>query len=201
MNNLYWALDVSTTNIGMALFDSAGNLLELKHLQLKIKRVEIPLDRLINKVDLFRDYIFGYIELIEKKYNGKIAKIYIEEPLKGSKNINTAILLQKFNGMVCYLLYEILKIYPSEISVNESRKIFCPELVVKTFNKKKNIMIEVLSFPKNIDKKDYIWKRVADVEKGIQWIYDRNSKLKDESYDMSDAYCVGYSSMKRDGII
>ena len=38
MEKYIWSLDISTTNVGFALWDYKGNLIELKHLSLNIDK-------------------------------------------------------------------------------------------------------------------------------------------------------------------
>lgn len=90
---------------------------------------------------------------------------------------------------------------PEKISVHESRKLFCPELV--KISKRKGELVETLSFPDEYKKKKklYIWEKVARLEPQIEWFYTRNNTLKDMCFDMSDSYAVGIAGLKKLGII
>lgn len=200
VNKIYMSLDISTTNVGIAIFNSTGELLELRHLKLKNDPDIIDFDRLLYKSINFKEYFKELFDvLVSKKLS--IADIYIEEPLLASIDQGTAIKLQKFNGMCSYIVYDIFNLYPKLISVHESRKLFCPELVTKSVKRGK--IIEKMSFPKDYikNKKQYIWEKVSSKEANIDWFYTRTGSLKQESYDMSDAYCVGKSSLYKYGII
>lgn len=207
MEKYIWSLDISTTNIGSALWDSNGKLIELKHLELKLSK-NVPIeDRLIHKAEIFREYVLDFKERVLRDLNGDIENIVIEEPLGGSKNPSTAALLFGFNGICTYILYQIFDIYPIKISVYDSRKAFCEELVtVLTKKNRKTGKIEkkeLLSFPIEYrkNKKVYIWEKVCKLEPQIEWFYKRNGEPKDINFDMSDAYCVGYAGLKQLGII
>lgn len=197
-----WSLDVSTTNIGSALWDSQGKLIELKHLELKLgKDIEID-DRILHKAEIFRKYVEEFKERILNELNGEIRHIIIEAPLGGSNNSNTVSLLYSFNGICTYILYKIFDIYPKKISVYDSRKLFCPELV--HLEKRKGEMVEVLSFPPEYikEKKLYIWKKVRKLEPQIIWFYKKDSNQpKDMCYDMADSYCCGHAYMIKMEII
>ena len=199
----YWSLDVSTTNVGSALWDDKGKLIELKHLSLKISK-DVPVEfRDLHKADLFKEYCENYKKRIETEYQGKIKHVFIEAPLNNTpKNINTTALLLGFNGIARYILYEIFDFPPEKITVHESRKLFCPELV-KTTKKRDGSIKETLSFPVNYRtrKKLYIWEKVSKLEPQINWFYTRNNTLKDICYDMSDSYCVGYAGLRKIGVI
>lgn len=199
----YLSLDISTTNVGIALWDEEGVLMELKHLALKVKRDVEPEYRDLIKGELFEEYFIKYKKRIEKEYNGEIKKIIVEAPLPNTKvNINTTALLLGFNGEARWILYKIFGVLPKKITVHESRKVFLPEFVKLV--KKKGVMEEVLSFPKgwkSDEKKHYIWEKVCKLEEHIRWDMKNTGMPKDYCYDISDAYCVGYSQLKLDGII
>lgn len=197
MENYIWSLDISTTNVGLALWNEKGKLVELKHLELKNdKDVNIE-DRDIVKADIFKRYCMSYIEYIKTELNGKIIKIFVEAPLSNTPvNINTTALLLGFNGMARFVIFEVFGMIPQMISVYDSRKLFLPELVSKS--KKAGQIVETLSFPKEYvkDKKLYIWEKVAKLEPQIEWFYTRNNTLKNMCFDMSDSYAVGIAGLK-----
>jgi hypothetical protein len=202
MERYIWSLDISTTNIGSALWDKRGKLIELKHLELKLGK-DIPVeDRDMHKAEIFRKYVEDYKERIKHELNSEIAHIVVEEPLGGSNNANTVSLLYGFNGICRYLLFRVFNVYPKKISVYDSRKLFCPELV--HLEKKKGEMVEVLSFPPEYikEKKLYIWKKVCTLEPQIEWFYKKDSnEPKDMCFDMSDSYAVGIAGLKQLGIL
>lgn len=202
MENYIWSLDISTTNIGMALWDVNGKLIELKHLELKTDKNTPVENRDLYKAEIFKKYVMEFKERILNELNGIITQVIVEEPLGGSNNANTVSLLFGFNGICRYILYTVFGSYPMKISVYESRKIFCNELVkVSTVKGKRK---ETLSFPPEYrkEKKLYIWKKVCNLEPQIEWFYKRNSeKPKDMCFDMSDSYAVGFAGLKKMGII
>jgi len=207
MEKYIWSLDISTTNIGSALWSSKGKLIELKHLELKIDKKIVPENRLIHKAQMFKEYVLEYKERLVKELNGEIIQIIVEQPIGGSVNANTVAMLLEFNGMARYILYEIFEIHPILISVHNSRKIFCSELIQSSTKKNRKTgqieTVETLSFPLEYKdkKKLYIWKKVNKLEPHIKWFYKTNGELKDTNYDMSDSYAVGYAGLKQLGII
>lgn len=198
-------LDVSTKTIGMALFEADGKLLELTHVTPKIKpQPETKLEELFKKVDAFERLITRYIEL-------DIERVVIEEPLLSSNNVYTVATLLKFNGMISKVVSEVLNVIPEFISSNDSRRYAFPELVQKRTVKKdgtqlnqkqidKNVPVLFGSYPFDIDKKQVIWNKVANLEPQIVWEYDKNQKLKKENFDMTDAYTCVRAIMCRDTI-
>jgi hypothetical protein len=208
MEKYIWSLDISTTNIGSTLIDMKGKLIELKHLELKLGK-DIPVEnRYIHKSEIFRKYIEEYKERILHELNGEIIEIIIEEPLGGSNNANTVSLLYGFNGICSYILYKTFNIYPKKISVYESRKLFCPELVHTSKKKNRKTgeieIIQTLSFPPEYikEKKLYIWKKVCKLEPQIEWFYKKDSnEPKDMCFDMADSYCCCYSGIIKFGLL
>jgi len=202
MEKYIWSLDVSTTNVGCSLWDENGKLIELKHLALKTDKDTVVEDRDIYKAEVFKEYCIAYKRKIEEELNGEIIHVFIEAPLSNTpKNINTTALLLGFNAIARYILYKVFDLMPTKISVYESRKLFCPELVKVSM--KKGERVETLSFPEKYlkDKKLYIWEKVAKLEPQIEWFYTKNNTLKDMCFDMSDSYCVGVAGLKTLGIL
>jgi hypothetical protein len=197
MEKYIWSLDISTTNIGFALWNNKGKLIELKHLELITdKNVNVE-DRDIHKAEIFKKYVQDYKEYILNELNGEIINIIVEEPLGGSNNSNTVSLLFGFNGICRYILFQIFNIFPKKISVYDSRKLFCSELVKTSI--KKGEKVETLSFPIEYrdKKKLYIWKKVVKLEPQIEWFYKKGTdEPKDMCFDMSDSYAVGYAGLK-----
>lgn len=195
-----WSLDISTTNVGMALWDERGKLVELRHLKLETNK-NVPEEvRYLDKADIFKDYVLLFKDRVEKQYSCTIKNVFVEAPLMNTPvNIETTAKLLAFNGIACYILKEIFNVPPYLISVYNSRKLFCPELV--KVKKVKGKIKETLSFPKDIDKKVYLWNKVAKMEPQVKWIYKKSGDVKETSYDMSDAYVVGFSGLKVLGIV
>lgn len=194
-----WSLDISTTNVGMCLWNEKGSLIEVRHLKLETNK-DVPEEiRYLDKAQMFKQYAVAFKKRVEKEFRCTIKNVIVEAPLMNTPvNIETTAKLLGFNAICSYILNEIFDVPPYHIKVYDSRKIFCPELVNKKVTKGK--IKETLSFPKDIDKKVYLWNKVAQMEPTIKWIYKKNGSVKETSYDISDAYVVGYSGLKVLGI-
>ena len=181
-------LDISTSTIGWALFDiQSKELLELTHISPRPKNVkDDKLKELLLKSEIFAEKLKEYVNL-------GIVKVIIEEPLLNSNNIRTVQTLLRFNSFLCKEIYETLGIVPEFISTYNSRKFAWPDLVREN-DKGKFVLFGGL--PKDIDKKQIIWEKVAKKEPQIIWSYTKNNTLKKENFDQTDAYtCVlGYMS-------
>jgi len=191
-----WSIDVSTSNLGCALWDEKGNLVEVRHLVLKNNK-DIPEEvRYLDKAKVFKEYVLKFKKEIEGAYGCEIDNIFVEAPLQNTPvNIETTAKLLAFNGIVCYILDEVFGKAPYLISIYISRKLFFPEHVTR--KKVKGQIKETLSLPKNIDKKHYIWEKVARLYPQIAWHYKKDgTSLKETSYDISDSIVVGLAGLK-----
>jgi len=185
-------LDISTKTIGWSLFDiKTQELLELTHFSPVIKpKVDEKIQELLLKVDAFEEKLNGYKNL-------GITSVIIEEPLLNSNNVWTVGTLLRYNSMITKSIYDILGIVPSYISTYNSRKFAWPELVQQN-DKGKYVLFGGL--PKDVDKKELVWKKVSDKEPQIKWLYTKNNTLKKECYDMADSYTCVLGYMKEQKI-
>jgi hypothetical protein len=185
-------LDVSTRTIGWALFDiQSKELLELTHFSPVIKpKPEDKIEELLLKVYAFEEKLINYKNL-------GITKVVIEEPLLNSNNVWTVGTLLRYNSMITKSIYDILGIVPCYISTYNSRKFAWPDLVQQN-DKGKYVLFGGL--PKDVDKKELVWKKVSDKEPQITWLYTKNNTLKKECYDMADSYTCVLGYMKEQKI-
>ena len=181
-------LDISTRTIGVALFDiQTKELLELTHFSPVIKpKQENKIQELLMKVHAFEEKLNGYRNL-------GITKVVIEEPLLNSNNVWTVGTLLRYNSMISKSIYDILGIVPDYISTYNSRKFAWPELIQKN---DKNKFVLFGGLPKDVDKKELIWKQVSEKEPQITWLYTKNNTLKKECFDMADSYTCVLGHMK-----
>lgn len=184
---IFLGFDISTTCIGISLFDNNGDLIKVEHLVLKPDKDVLPEHRIFAKANMFEAFIQKF-----KEY--EVTKIFIEEPLVMSNNINTSNLLMKFNGICSYILLNHLLVIPDYISVHNIRVALCPELIRTEI--KKGVQKNVLSFPKDIKGKEYIFTKIQTIYKDIDWVKDKKGQLSKFNYDMSDAIAVGLAGLK-----
>jgi hypothetical protein len=185
-------LDISTKTTGWSLFDiKTQELLELTHFSPVIKpKPEDKIEELLLKVVAFEEKLINYKNL-------GITKVVIEEPLLNSNNVWTVGVLLRYNSMITKSIYDILGIVPSYISTYNSRKFAWPDLVQQN-DKGKHVLFGGL--PKDIDKKEIIWRKVSNKEPQITWLFTKNNTLKKECYDMSDSYTCVLGYMKQENI-
>jgi len=201
-------LDVSTKTIGIALFEDneeSGKLQLLTHITPKVKpKPKDNIELLIKKVQIFEE------EFLEKYSDIDITRVFIEEPLLRSNNVNTVATLLRFNGMICKSVYEVLNVIPEFISSYDARKYAFPDLMgvrkikkngeiynEKEISKKSPVLFG--GYPYDIDKKRIIWEKVNEKEPQIVWLYNKYQKLSKENFDMTDAYSCVIGAMRKNG--
>jgi len=203
------SLDVSTSTIGISLFEDLGDKGELKllhHVSPKVKpQPETKMEELFRKVEIFeKEFLTNYTDF-------GITKVIIEEPLLQSNNVYTIATLLRFNGMISKSVYDTIGVVPDFISSYDARKYAFPELMgVRRFKKDgtplaekqiaKNTPVLFGEYDFTVDKKYVIFEKVCDLEPQITWFYDKHNKLKKENFDMSDAYVCGLAYMKKQGL-
>lgn len=207
-NKFILALDVSTSTIGIALFEDLGTKGKLKllhHVSPKVKpKPSDKMEELFKKVEIFQT------EFLNKYIGFGITKVVIEEPLLQSNNVYTIATLLRFNGMISKSVYDTLGIIPEFISSYDARKYAFPELMAIRKTKKDGTALSEKQIAKNepvlfggysfdVDKKYVLWEKVADLEPQVTWFYDKNNKLKKETFDTSDAYVAARGLMRKNG--
>lgn len=203
------ALDVSTSTIGIALFENMGEKGKLKllhHVSPKVKPLpENKMEELFKKVEIFQN------EFLNKYIGFGITKVIIEEPLLQSNNVYTIATLLRFNGMISKSVYDTIGVVPDFISSYDARKYAFPELMdVRKFKKDgtplpekqiaKNEPVLFGGYSFDVDKKMVIFEKVCELEPQITWMLDKKNKLKKENFDMSDAYTCGIALMQKTGV-
>ena len=200
------ALDVSTSTIGIALFEDMGEKGKLKllhHVSPKVKpKPENKMEELFKKVEIFeKEFLSHYSDV-------GITRVVIEEPLLQSNNVYTIATLLRFNGIISKSCYDTIGVVPEFISSYDARKYAFPELMALRKAKKDGTPLPEKQIAKNspvlfggyafdVDKKSVIWELVSDLEPQIMWLFDKNSKLKKENFDMTDAYTCGRAYMQK----
>ena len=200
------ALDVSTSTIGIALFEDLGNKGKIKllhHVSPKVKpKPTDKMEELFRKVETFEsEFLSNYADF-------GITKVVIEEPLLQSNNVYTIATLLRFNGMISKSVYDTIGVVPEFISSYDARKYAFPELMAVRTTKKdgspltekqiaKNTPVLFGGYPFDVDKKMVVFEKVCELEPQITWLFDKNNKYKKENFDMSDAYTCGLASFNK----
>jgi hypothetical protein len=185
-DKVFISFDISTSCIGVSIFNENFNLTSVKALKM-IKTKDCEDDPEITKGDAFKKFVEDL-----KIYD--IIDIFVEEPLVKSNNVYTVNKLLKFNGICSYILRDVLGIIPKFMSVDEVRRLFCPEMTEYDMKKDKTI----LKFKsRKIDPKSYIFEKISKEYENISWILDKKGKLKTENYDITDSIALAKASFKK----
>lgn len=163
---MYLAIDCSTSIIGLAILDSSCQIKDLVYIDLR-------------KIDDFwekANYTKEFLSSIQKKYT--FEKIFIEKSFSkfaiGMSNADTLEKLTRYNGIVSYIVYEIFGQAPISINVNHARKA-C------------NIKIDRKDKSKTTKEKVFDW---FDGSYNWKFNYKKTGKVKDEAFDMVDAFVI-----------
>lgn len=176
INKTTLALDVSTSVIGICLFNKDGILASMDYIKFGSNKEQ----DLFEKADLFEKKVAYIKELVIEGEPVVVQYVAIEEPLlrvQGKHSSAATIgLLNFFNGIISDRCFRLFGVKPVHYNVNHARSSVFPGLPKGT----------------ETSAKQEVWKRVSRMEPQINWWYGPKSrKLIDENYDMVDAYVVG----------
>jgi hypothetical protein len=185
-DRVFVSFDISTSCIGVSIFNENFELTSVKALKMTTNK-DCQDDPEITKGD-------GFKKFVEELKIYEIIDIFVEEPLVKSNNVYTVNKLLKFNGICSYILRDVLGIIPKFMSVDEVRRIFCPEMT--EYDAKKNKF--TLKFKsRKVDPKTYIFEKIAKDYENISWLINKNGKLKTENFDITDSIALAKSSFKK----
>lgn len=111
-----------------------------------------------------------------------IEHIYIEQPFtffnSGGSSAKTMAALQKFNGILSWIVYEIFEIKPEYIGASAARKL---------------VGIKV---PRGQKAKQVVLEHLLETEPAFKIEYTKHGNPKPESYDRADAIVVAQAGYK-----
>lgn len=158
-------LDISSSITGFALVNAdTSELLLYDHIDLRKKKC------VFEKAKYVKEY------LINIKSSANITHIYIEQPFtffkSGGSSAKTMAILQKFNGIVSWLCWDLFKIKPIYIGATQARKTYG------------------IKVPRGKKAKLVVLEHVLKTEKTFSIEYTRHNNPKTESYDRADAIVI-----------
>lgn len=184
-------IDVSTSITGFAVVGDEQLLhyssIDLRKYKNTFKKAEVLKEHII---DFFENYQLEQENSLgwgESDY--PIEHIYIEQPFtffnSGGSSAKTMAALQKFNGIVSWLVYELFEIEPKYITATSARK---------------HAGIKV---PRGQKAKEVVLNFLLENEKAFKIEYTKFGNPKPESYDRADAIVVakaGYDIEKNNKV-
>tara|TARA_B100001059_G_C17588586_1_gene453465 strand:+ start:176 stop:754 length:579 start_codon:yes stop_codon:yes gene_type:complete len=174
----YIGLDISTSIIGICFLDSNSDLVLLDNINLKKTK------SMFSKSEIVKNRLIEYKNSLKFTKNIKIS---IEEAFQsfsaGFSSAKTLSQLNRFNGIVSYLVYYVFSIEPLYINVNSARK----NLQIKIDRKsKKSTKEQVFEWARTNLNSEFNWP-----EKILKSGPNKGRVKFDEScYDMSDAFVI-----------
>jgi Holliday junction resolvasome RuvABC endonuclease subunit len=161
---LILGLDISTSCTGITILDDAGQVVLNTCWKFSEEDVFDKLDRAKKE-----------IQQIKNKYN--ITSVFVEESLQafrpGFSSAKTILSLAKFNGILCWMIWEEMAIKPKYIGSTTARKT-CGIKIVKGTPAKQQVMEWML--------KEQKWFQVENKK--------NSEKIKDHFYDMADSWVI-----------
>ena len=115
-----------------------------------------------------------------------INHIYIEQPFtffnSGGSSAKTMATLQKFNGIVSWIVYELFELEPQYVTAMEARKL-CG-----------------IKVPRGQKAKKVVLEHLLETEAAFKIEYTSHGNPKPESYDRADAIVVAKAGYKKEQI-
>ena len=176
-------IDVSTSITGFAvvaddevLYYDSVDLRKYKGVINKAKVIKEKID------DIFEAYQCDGEHALLGESDYPIEHIYIEQPFtffnSGGSSAKTMAVLQKFNGIVSWLVYEMFEIEPQYVTAMEARKL-CG-----------------IKVPRGQKAKKVVLEHLLASEQAFKIEYTNRGNPKPESYDRADAIIVAKAGYK-----
>lgn len=169
-------LDISTSITGYTILDGQ-TIVECGMLDLRNKKYVDFLDKSVAAKQLFTQ--------LKSKYN--ITNIFIEETLnvmgKGTSSAHVIMTLNRFNGILSWMTYEVFGIKPEYISCRQARKTVG------------------ISVPKGGNAKEIVLQHWLSTEPQFQVSYTKFNNPVQGSYDRADSLVIARAGQKIKNII
>lgn len=154
--------------IGYTILDNNGKFVDIGHLDLK------NLESFFIKIDYFKKFIKTDPAFRVEARN----YFYVEEPLKAFKQnssmAQTLALLQRFNAVCCYIIYDFFDVEPVMIHSNTARSRVG------------------LKIPRTEATKPYIldFVKKMNIIPETKWAYKKTGTPKDWCFDQADSFVI-----------
>ena len=164
------------------------------------------------KKKIFKD------EFLQKWKNKGITRVVIEAPMITLHNQELCTTLLQYTGMISDCVYEVLGVVPNFISSYDARQYAFPELMgVRKYNQHgelynrdkilsnlyKTNLVLFGGYAWDIDKKNILHSKVAEIFPHIDWLYDKHGELKKENFNTADSFiaALGFLNKERYGVL
>jgi hypothetical protein len=162
-------LDISTSIIGVAIFNEEHNIHDFTHFKFNEKD-----KNLFNKLNAFMKFLEKYKDI-------ELTELAVEEPLERFhgkfSSSSVIVLLQKFNAMICTAIYLKYGLEPVFYNVKSARKLAFPTLIIPNGHP---------------NAKHLVWEAFSKAFPLIHFEYSKKTfKLVEGTYDSVDAAVIG----------
>ena len=177
-------IDISTSITGFAVV-ADGQLVYYDSIDLRKQK------NVFDKTIAIKEKILDLYEMYQLNNDDKsawgdskfpIQHIYIEQPFtffnSGGSSAKTMATLQKFNGIVSWIVYEIFEIRPEYIGATAARK------------------LAGIKVPRGQKAKQVVLEHLLENEPAFKVEYTRYGNPKPESYDRADAIVIAHAGYK-----
>lgn len=168
-------IDVSTSITGFSVIDHSGNLLHFSNTDLRKHK-----DFFVKSI-LVKEHLLDIYEKFD------ITDVYIEKPFaffnSGGSSAATMAKLQKFNGVVSWISFEVFQVKPEYLTAGQARKLVG------------------ISVPRGKKAKKVVMEHLIDNEPDFEVEWTRNGNPKPCYFDMADAIVVaraGFETQKKE---
>ncbi len=163
-------IDVSTSITGFSIVDHSGNLVHFSNTDLRKHK-----DFFVKSV-LVKEHLLD----LYKKYD--ITDVYIEKPFvffsSGGSSAATMAKLQKFNGVVSWVSFEVFQVRPEYLTAGQARKLVG------------------ISVPRGKKAKKVVMEHLIEHEPDFEVEWTRNGNPKPCYFDMADAIVVAKAGLE-----
>ena len=160
-------LDISTSITGFTILDHQGEIIRCDAWDMRNKN---KFKTIFDKASFIRD------DLLFFKAQYPIHAIHIEQPFmffnSGGSSAKTMAALQRFNGIISWICYNIFKMDPNYITASQARK--ACGIQIKRGEKAKKIVV----------------KWLVDNEDGFTVEYTNRGNPKPKYYDIADSIVI-----------
>jgi Holliday junction resolvasome RuvABC endonuclease subunit len=179
-------VDVSTSITGFAVI-AEGELVYYDYVDLRkqkgvfAKTLAIK-EKIMDIFEMYQCYNGGQLRVLDPIAEYPIQHIYIEQPFtffnSGGSSAKTMAVLQRFNGIVSWLLYELFEIEPEYVGATSARK----EVGIK--------------IPRGTKAKKVVMEYLLENESAFKVEYTRHGNPQAQYFDMADAIVVARAGYK-----
>lgn len=166
-------IDVSTSITGFAIIDKDGKIVFSEASDLRRDKT------FFSKCLTIRTKILDILEA----YSDKVEHIYIEQPFtffnSGGSSGKTMAALQRFNGVVSWMVYECFEIEPQYLGATQARKL---------------VGIKV---PRGEKAKKVVMEHLLATEPDFKIEYTHKGNPKPQEFDRADALVIARAGLKQ----